>query len=133
MIPKISENFQNDFEFANLPTGTYKFNINEDKICGFTDGLEAMKQAIYLILNTERYEYIIYSWDYGIELLDLFGKPIPYVIPELERRITEALIQDDRILSVDNFIFDHKRNKVFCEFIVHTIFGDIKAQKEVDI
>lgn len=133
MIPKISESFQNDFEFANLPTNTYKFNISEDKICGFTDGLEAMKQAIYLILNTERYEYIIYSWDYGIELRDLFGKPIPYVIPELERRITEALTQDDRILSVDNFIFGHKRNKVFCEFTVHTIFGDTKAEKEVVI
>ncbi|MFQ8776837.1 MAG: DUF2634 domain-containing protein [Roseburia sp.] len=27
-----------------------------------------MKQAIYNILNTERYQYIIFSWDYGVEL-----------------------------------------------------------------
>ncbi len=134
MIPKtLLLNNKDDFEFENPSTNTFKFHIEDDTIIGFTDETEAMKQAIYLILNTERYKYLIYSWNYGIELLDLFGEPLPYVIPELERRITEALMQDDRIKSVDNFNFAHKRNKVFCEFTVHTVFGDIRIEKEVII
>lgn len=33
-----------------------------------------MKQAIYKILQTERFEYLIYSWNYGIELNAVVGK-----------------------------------------------------------
>ena len=133
MIPKVNLNFQNDFEIIKEPSNTFKLNIEDNSIYGYADGLESVKQAVYLILNTERYEYIIYSWDYGIELKELFGKPIPYVIPELERRITESLMQDDRITSVDDFSFECKRNKVYADFTVHSIFGNIKAEKEVVI
>ena len=92
-----------------------------------------MIQAIYLILNIERYEHLIYSWNYGIELADLFGQPISFCIPEIKRRITEALMQDSRITGVDEFNFEHKRGKVFTTFTVHTIFGDIEAEKVVEI
>lgn len=82
---------------------------------GSCDGLEAIKQAVYLILNVERYRYVIYSSNYGVEFDDLLGKPVPYVLPELKRRIEEALTQDDRITSVDGFEF--KTKKIQC--IVH--------------
>ena len=75
------------------------------------------------MLNTERYQYLIYSWDYGVELLDLFGEPISYVCPELERRITEALLQDDRIEEVDGFEFEVSGGTVKASFTVHTVFG----------
>ena len=91
------------------------------------------KQAIYNILNTERYQYIIFSWDYGVELKDLFGKPIDYVMPEVERRITEALVQDDRIDSCDSFEFEKKGRKLLVTFVAHTKFGSVPAQKEVDV
>ena len=42
------------------------------------DETEAVRQAAIKILNTERYENEIYSWNYGIELKDL----IKYVIKE---------------------------------------------------
>ena len=58
-----------------------------------------MKQAIYKILNTERYQYVMYSWNYGIETLDLYGEPVSWGCPELESRIREALMTDDRILD----------------------------------
>ena len=97
------------------------------------DDVEAIKQAIYNILNTERYQYIIFSWDYGVELKDLFGKPIDYVMPEVERRITEALVQDDRIDSCDSFEFEKKGRKLLVTFVAHTKFGSVPAQKEVDV
>jgi hypothetical protein len=92
-----------------------------------------MKQVIFKILNTERYEYPIYSWDYGIELKDLIGEPMPYVIPELERRIKDALEVDDRIDSVDEFDFDIDRHNVTCRFTVHTIFGDLEEEMGVEV
>ena len=75
----------------------------------------------------------MYSWNYGVELLDLYGEPVSYVCPELERRITEALTWDKRIKSVDNFEFDiSEKGEIRVSFIVHTIFGNIDAEKVVN-
>lgn len=116
------------------PNDTYKLNINKERVIGYTnDDLEAMKQAIYKILNTQRYDYLIYSWDYGIELNDLFGEPIPYVYSEIKRRIIEALTHDTRIESVDAFYFEEtKKGEVLCKFTAHTIYGDINAERSVN-
>ena len=82
----------------------------------------------------EKYAFTIYSNDYGIETMDLYGMPVTYVCPELERRITEALMMDDRIEDVTDFEFDtsNKRN-VHVSFTVVTIFGDFQAEREVNI
>lgn len=133
MIPSTTAYLQQDFEIENQPTHTYKMNLVTHRIQGYTDGQEAMIQAIYKILQTERYQYIMYSWNYGIETLDLYGEPVSYVCPELERRITEALTWDDRIESVDNFEFDiSKKGKVHVTFTAHTIFGDVAIEKVVN-
>ena len=68
-----------------------------------------------------------------MELEDLYGEPSSYVCPELERRITEALVQDDRIKSVDEFAFEIDGHAVTVSFTVHTVFGDIQTEKEVDV
>lgn len=133
MIPANNDDLRVDFQFAEPPTNTFFLNISKDKISGFVDRREAMVQTIYLILNTERYEHVIYSWNYGVELADLFGKPISFCVPEIKRRITEALTQDSRITGVNNFSFDDDRGKVFTTFTVHTIFGDVEAERMVEI
>lgn len=108
-------------------------NFERENINGFRDNADAMQQVIYKILNTERYQYLIYSWNYGIELKDLFGRQVNYVCPELERRIIDALIQDDRIEYVDSFSFDiETRHIVAVTFVAHTIFGDVKIEKVVN-
>lgn len=130
MIPVVGNNL--NVEFETMPSLNYKMNIEEETIINKCDKLEAMKQVIYKILNTERYQYLIYSWNYGIELADLFGEPVYYVVPELERRITEALMQDDRIESVIDFQFDtSKRGTVACTFTANTIFGAVEAESVV--
>ena len=133
MIPSTDFILSTDLEVEEQPSKNYKMNIEQDTIKGICDELEAMKQVIYKILNTERYQHIIYSWDYGIELLDLYGEPITYVCPELERRIKEALIQDDRIDNVDGFEFDLIDKKTIkVTFIVHTIYGETQEEKVVN-
>lgn len=133
MIPSTTAFLEQDFEITEQPTHTYKMNLESNLIRGYTDGQEAMKQAIYKILNTERYQYVMYSWNYGIELLDLYGELVSYVCPELERRITEALTWDDRIQSVDNFEFNiSKKGEILVTFTAHTVFGDVVAEKVVN-
>ena len=137
-VDDINDIFPNDFETVDEPSYTYKMVLpkrDDDvtKISGMTDEVEAVQQAVYKILNTERYTYPIYTWDYGIELRDLFGKPIPWVYPELERRITEALTWDDRITSVTEFEFDNVKNSVHAKFTVNTIFGSFEAETVVGI
>ena len=133
MIPSNNDDLQVRFKFGELPTNTHQLHISRDAISGFTDRRQAMIQAIYLILNTERYQYLIYSWNYGVELADLFGKPPAFCIPEIKRRVTEALTQDTRVISVDSFEFAHIKGKVRVIFVVHTIYGDIDVEKVVDI
>lgn len=134
MIPGVNEFLEEDFEIEEQPSKTFKLHIDDKVINGLTDELDAIRQTIYMILNTERYQYIIYSWNYGIELMDLFGEPITYVCPELERRITEALTQDERILSVDAFSFDtSKKGVVHVTFTANTIFGEVDAERVVNI
>lgn len=133
MIPQ-NDGLNADIKIVERPSKTYKMDLDNDVIIGYADRLEAMRQAVYKIIRTERYKYIIYSWDYGIELEDLFGMPVSYCIPEIERRIVEALLQDTRILEVTNFEFDTpKRGIVYVKFEVYTIFGKFEVDREVQI
>lgn len=134
MLPNGTE-LLNELEFISYGNMTYDMKIEENKIIGVTnDDLESVKQMIYKILNTERYENIIYSWNFGIELHDLFGEPIDWVCSELTERIKDALSVDDRITDVGEFEFDlSTRNVVVCTFLVSTIYGTISENVEVRI
>ena len=134
MIPGNASLPMQDFTVEEQPTRTYGMSPEDGTIRGYTDGIGAMEQAVYKILSTERYRYMIYSWNYGVELEDLFGEPVSFVCPELERRIKEALLWDTRIEDVSDFRFDiSRKGTVHVYFLVHTIFGDFGAEKEVDI
>lgn len=134
MIPSTIGFLDQDFEIEEQPSKNYKMDLNGNSVRGFCDELEAMKQTVFRILSTERYQYVIYSWNYGIETLDLYGQPVTYVCPELERRIEEALLADSRIVRVSDFEHDTSvKGVVHTTFTVHTVFGDFAAEKEVNI
>ena len=120
-------------EKQRMPSLTWKISEERAEVRGSVDELEAMKQAVWKILQTERYRYEIYDWNYGLELEELYGKNKTYVIPELKKRIEEALLADDRVTAVTDFSFAQKKNSVTAEFMVHTIFGEIRAERAVDI
>ena len=114
-------------------SNSYRMQIKNERIKGSVADIEAMAQACYKILNTERYAYVIYSWNYGVELQDLFGKPIQYVYAVLPTRIKEALTYDERINDVTDFELSHNGGDVLCKFTVKTTFGDLELQKVVNI
>lgn len=133
MIPSIDSSITKTITIETEPSKTYDMWIEEGRVRGMTDGIEAVKQTIYRILQTERYKYAMYDWNYGIELEDLFGKHMSYVIPEVERRIKDALSVDDRILSVDGFNFETGQHDLHVTFTAHTIYGDTEIEKEVAV
>lgn len=131
MLPETGNILERDFKLAAVPSKAYR--LDEKHVRGSVDGLEAVRQAVYCILSTERYENVIYSLNYGVELKDLFGKPPGIVKSKLKKRIREALIQDDRIRSVDAFSFTQMGRKLHVQFTVHTDLGDFETGKEVSI
>lgn len=132
MIPKTDMDLVT-IKTKTQPSATYCLDKESGRIRGSVDRLEAMKQAIFLILNAERYAHLIYSWNYGSELQDLIGQPKEYAFPEIKRCITEALLQDDRITAVDNFTFETHGRKVHVSFLIHTIFGDLDWEVKTDV
>ena len=132
MIPSINI-LTEEITEPTYPNRTYNLKLENERVSGEIDGLDAVKQAVELILLTERYTCPIYSWDYGVELIDLIGKPMPYVMSELPRRITEALTQDDRINNVTNFEFEKHGKILTVSFTVITNLGNISTALEVEV
>lgn len=133
MIPNTGDDLRQDFVFTTISSRTLKMDFDWKTISGTIDQIQAVEQAVFLILNTERYFWLIFSWNYGVELHDLIGKDPEYCIPEIERRIREALLQDDRITAVENFEFDVNKKKVLTTFTVISIFGAINTEMVVEI
>lgn len=128
MLP---EGLSLDLELAEDIETTKTYRLSKANIQGFTDELEALQQAVYKVLHTEKYEYPIYSFSYGIELESLIGKDATYVKIELKRRIQECLLEDERIQSVDNFNFIINGDEMTCTFDVISIYGSLNLSKEV--
>ena len=113
------------------PSNTFFIDFEKGRISGFIDEKEAVKQAIMLILNTERYKFLIYSWNYGAEFEALIGTHPDIVEDEAERLISEALLQDDRITAVYDFEFSRNRDTLLVNFKVDSIYGGIDIETEV--
>ena len=132
MIPTVIDTSKEVQEFdiqtdASMPTLTHRIDLKNNRVQNWVDGQEAMKQAIFKILQTERYRHNkVYSDNYGVELVDLIGMPKPFVVAEVERRIREALLWDERIIAVKNFTFESKKSSVIVQFQCDTIFGQVE-------
>ena len=149
MIPN-DENYEDeldedtiaDFAVETMPSLTYAMNIKDAELdehknsfIGRVDDTEAIRQAVMKILSTERGEYEIYSWDYGIELQDLYGQPMLYCMSEVKVRITEALLADDRIESIENFDIQRtdKRTLLVMFTVVTADQEEIEMESEVEV
>ena len=130
MLPEINNINQLDNK---MPSFTYNINRNTNRISGYIDDKDAIIQAVYLILQTERYESLIYNWYYGVEIDNLIGKNKDYITSELKRVIREALLEDDRINEVRNFSINYQENIATVQFLVETNIGNIDIEWEVNI
>ncbi len=118
-----------DLDIVSQPNKTYYIDKEKKIVQGTVeDYLKTVEQSVYLILQTERYDYIMYSHKYGIELKDLYGREENYVVPMLMLRVPEALLQDERIESVEDFSYTVNGGKFLINFTVKTKYGDLKME-----
>lgn len=108
------------------------YRLTSSEVGEAVDGKEALRQSIFCMLSTDRYEYIIYSRNYGLEYADLIGKPVNYVSALIKGRIEDALLTDDRIESIENFVITKGQNSLRTEFTVSSVFGDTAIEKEFE-
>lgn len=113
------------------PSLTWAIDKETNRITGTTDGLEAVKQASDIILNTERYRWQIFKPYSGVEFEFLIGNNNSYVGSELYRQISEALKMDDRITGITDFTFEATGNNLTVNFTIQSAYGDF--EKEVII
>ena len=118
-------------EFEEAATNTFIVNIDADQIAGTAGGLEAMRQAVNIILNTKRYNWQIYSSDFGIEYDDLIGEDPDYIRTVFPTRVREAFSVDNRILSARNFVFKFEGDKVTITFDVITVYGTVNTEVNI--
>lgn len=110
------------------PSRTWKLDFERGRVTGITDGLEALRQCVSKITQTERFRYFIYSSDYGIELNSLIGQSPALVRSEIRRRIVEALLQDDRIHDITDFDITINGDSATVQFTVVSSFGSFQQE-----
>lgn len=118
-------------EKAEETSRTYSLDLVNGRIAGMVDGVEAVRQAAFKILQTERFDYLIYDSDYGCEFRALIGLPGVFVASELERQIREALLADDRITGIRNVQIESGEDAAWVQFDVISTVGSFQMEKEV--
>lgn len=120
-------------EYIKAPSGGWKLSADMTKCGAKTAGLDELKQCIYFMLGTEPNQFIVYNQDYGVALVDLIGQPMDFVMAELQLRITNSLLQDDRIYSVSDFEFNQSGRSLEVSFTVSSDLGDTTIETEVTV
>lgn len=100
--------------------------VIENREFKIVEGNNAIKVWVYKALLTPRYNYSIYSWDYGSELLDLIGKVYTPSLTksEAKRYIEEALLINPYILEVNVLDTDFKDGILSANVKIVTIYGE---------
>ena len=90
------------------------------------EGNNAIKVWAYKALLTPRYNYSIYSWDYGSELMDLVGKAYTSSLTkeEAKRYIKEALLINPYILEVNVVDTSFNNGILSADIKLLTIYGE---------
>lgn len=133
MLPtEYNDGLVQDFTIVEQPTLTYRLRFDGFPAAGKVTGAEAMRQAVFLALHTERFRHAVFSWDYGAELQALCGAPMTaYLQARIQCAIEDALLADDRITQVDSFAFERTgRENLTVTFTVHTTQGDLTSEYE---
>lgn len=91
------------------------------------EGNEAIEMWVYFTLLTNRYEHLIFSWDYGTELVKLVGQKFTrgYTESEAFRFVKEALMINPYIVDVINREIKFSENELKIKIKVVSIYGEV--------
>ncbi|MCY7500686.1 DUF2634 domain-containing protein [Bacillus pumilus] len=101
------EDMDEDEEDVVESSTTYRIDFESGRLTNEKiNGLDAIRQFVYMALRTERYSHAIYSHDVGCEVQEAVSdeeSTDEYKEMEIPRLIEEALLVDERIESVQDF------------------------------
>lgn len=120
-----------EIRYEDMPTNTFMIDRDSGQVKGMGDGLEAMRQAVDIILHTERFRWQIYNQNFGSELEGLIGDDYEFIAGELPRRIEDAFSVDSRILKAGNYVFSRRGDAVKVTFDVSTVYGVIPGEVSI--
>lgn len=134
MLPQQDITYSNDMKVTTMSSKTWQLDFEKGQIGEIIDQKDAVSQAIGLILDTPRYEEITLPDWYGNELWTLVGKEEYYIKAEAPRMIREALLVDDRISEVKDFVFlpGEEEDAILIRFTAVTIFGDVEIERMIE-
>lgn len=122
-------------EPAEYGTKTYRLDWENKRIIGTIDGLDALGQHCKKMLLTPRHMFPIYDDDIGSEHETLIGADVPeeYIESELPRMITDALIGDDRIVDIRDFVQEKRGDKRIVNFTIDSVYGEIEMEAGLSV
>lgn len=131
----LPETEQSIYELSPISEPSLTWNIDKasNQIAGEVDGVSAVKQAVDIIMNVERYRWQIYQPYSGMEYDGLIGNDPGYVAAEFQRRVRDAFSVDDRITGVSDYESSQKGNIMEISFTVNTVYGNIPVTTEVTL
>jgi len=121
-------------EAEEQPSLTYRLDLDNGRIVGKVDGLEAVNQAIRKAIITPRFKCLIYDRQYGSEVEEaIIAKDATqeYIEAAAEGFIKDALLPDTRILSIYNFAVEVEGDGVRIAFRADTIYGETEIEEVI--
>lgn len=122
-----------DVTFQQQPDLTWGIDKTTNRIRGTVTGWEAVRQAVEIILNVERFRWQIYRPYSGMQWNGLIGQDPGYVAAELQRRIQDALRMDDRVQGISDFSYTVSGDVLTASLTVNTVYGEVASGMEVNL
>ena len=129
----LPEGNRQDVRVRQEPDLTWSIDKETNRIAGEVTGLAAVRQAVEIILNVERFRWQIYRPYSGMQWAGLVGQDPGYVASELQRRMGEALRMDDRVRGISDFTYSVEGDILTASVTVDTVYGETQASVEVNI
>lgn len=113
------------------PSRTYRLDLDNRRIIGQVDGIEAVRQAIRKAIITPRFKCLIYDNQYGSEIKETISDDATqdYIRAAVPGLIEDALKPDTRVLKVHDFSFAFKGDEVIVGFTADTNYGEIRIEE----
>lgn len=132
-LPQADIDFSQGIIFQDQPSLTWIADPATRRIRGRGDNYEAVRQAVEIIVNVERFHWQIYTPNFGTDLEGLLGNDPGYVASELQRRLSDAFLPDDRILGISQFSYTVQDTDLTAQVTVDTVFGPVRTALEVEL
>lgn len=124
--------FDTDIVIASQPSKTWIIDRNTMQVACMDEGLEAVRQAVEIALDVERFRWTIYSANFGSELDGLVGQDEALITAEIPRLVEGALSQDDRVVQVEDYVFTRTGpDSMHVSFTVRTVYGDLIEEMQI--